>query len=113
VLYKVGHHSSHNATLRGKGLELMRRADLVAMIPLDRAVASSKWPTASWPAEHVYAALLERTCGRALCSDTDWPDATDRPDSVPKGKWDAARKDAEDAGVVVVAPLHIDFHLLK
>jgi hypothetical protein len=24
VLYKVGHHASHNATLRQKGLELMK-----------------------------------------------------------------------------------------
>ena len=30
VLYKVGHHASHNATLRDKGLELMVDPDLVS-----------------------------------------------------------------------------------
>jgi len=34
VLYKVGHHASHNATLREKGLELMKSAELAAMIPV-------------------------------------------------------------------------------
>ena len=34
VLYKVGHHASHNATLREKGLELIESPELVAMIPV-------------------------------------------------------------------------------
>jgi len=34
VLYKVGHHGSHNATLKNMELELMKSPDLVAMIPL-------------------------------------------------------------------------------
>jgi len=34
VLYKVGHHGSHNATARAKGLELMTSPHLVAMIPV-------------------------------------------------------------------------------
>ncbi|MFM7056180.1 MAG: hypothetical protein ACKO2P_04580 [Planctomycetota bacterium] len=33
VLYKVSHHGSHNATLKGQGLEMMTHPDLVAMIP--------------------------------------------------------------------------------
>ena len=32
VLYKVGHHASHNATLMEKGLELMQSTELAAMI---------------------------------------------------------------------------------
>jgi len=39
VLYKVGHHGSHNATLREKGLERMTHPDLVAMMPVDEKVA--------------------------------------------------------------------------
>jgi len=33
VLYKVSHHGSYNATLKGQGLEMMTHPDLVAMIP--------------------------------------------------------------------------------
>ena len=33
VLYKVSHHGSHNATVRDKGLEMMKHPDLVALIP--------------------------------------------------------------------------------
>ena len=40
VFYKVGHHCSHNATLKKGGLELMNRDDLVAFIPLDKETAS-------------------------------------------------------------------------
>jgi len=42
VFYKVGHHCSHNATLKKGGLELMTRDDLVAFIPLDQETAKSK-----------------------------------------------------------------------
>ena len=42
VLYKVGHHGSHNATLREKGLEMMTDADLVAMVPVDVYIAHEK-----------------------------------------------------------------------
>lgn len=33
VYYKVGHHGSHNATLKAKGLELMTSSDFAAFIP--------------------------------------------------------------------------------
>jgi hypothetical protein len=111
VFYKVGHHSSFNATMKAKGLERMRRDDLVAMIPLDSTTAEHKWEKTSWPAEKVYDALCERTVGRVVRSDTGWPQASDRPLGIPKAKWDAARKKAEDDRVVVVNPLFIDFHL--
>jgi hypothetical protein len=39
VLYKVGHHGSHNATLREKGLEMMISPGLVAMLPVDEKIA--------------------------------------------------------------------------
>lgn len=41
VFYKVGHHGSHNATLRADGLELMKNLQ-TAMIPVDHAVAAKK-----------------------------------------------------------------------
>jgi hypothetical protein len=42
VFYKVGHHASHNATLRLEGLELMKSPDLVAMIPVNEQTARAK-----------------------------------------------------------------------
>jgi hypothetical protein len=69
VLYKVGHHCSHNATLRQHGLELMANKELIAMVPLDRATAKKKkWPM-PWP--KLRANLLEATKGRMLQVDDE------------------------------------------
>ncbi len=49
VLYKVGHHGSHNATLKDKGLEQMTRLE-TALMPTDEAMASKvKWDEFPWP----------------------------------------------------------------
>lgn len=68
VLYKVGHHASHNATLRANGLELMIHQDLVAMIPVKEEFARK---TKHWnmPFPSLLARLLERTKGRVLRAD--------------------------------------------
>lgn len=42
AFYKVGHHGSHNATLRAKGLEMMQETGLVAFVPVDREMAVRK-----------------------------------------------------------------------
>lgn len=44
VLYKVGHHGSHNATLQEKGLEMMTSPDLMAMLPVEEAWARARRP---------------------------------------------------------------------
>lgn len=81
VLYKVGHHGSHNATLREKGLELMERPDLVALLPVDEAMA--RRPKGSNPQgwDMPFAPLLDRlrqkTEGRVLRSDTGFPGVGD------------------------------------
>ena len=50
VFYKVGHHGSHNATLREKGLELMKRLSIAA-IPVDHEMAVKKnWGKMPLPA---------------------------------------------------------------
>jgi hypothetical protein len=68
VLYKVGHHCSHNATLRAAGLELMTNPDLVAMIPVKEEFARK---TKHWnmPFPSLLARLLEKTKGRVLRAD--------------------------------------------
>lgn len=107
VLYKVGHHSSHNATVREQGLELMQSPDLVALIPVDRKVALNKNPPWHMPADALYKRLLEKTKGRVLRSDTGWPRANQRPSSVPKAQWDAAKQGAD----IVVTNLFVEYHL--
>lgn len=77
VFYKVGHHSSHNATARAEGLELMTRTnELVAFIPVDRKVALSRNPKGSWkmPARPLYRRLLDKCQGRVVRSDVGWAD---------------------------------------
>jgi hypothetical protein len=64
ALYKVGHHGSHNATLKDHGLELMTSRDLVAMIPVNRETAhKKKW---KMPFDSLFKRLLELTEGRVL-----------------------------------------------
>lgn len=70
VLYKVGHHGSHNATARSAGLELMNHPRLAALIPVDRETAAQKhW---QMPYPPLLKRLLERTGGRLLLSDRGW-----------------------------------------
>ena len=74
VFYKVGHHGSHNATLKKHGLEMMTSPDLVAMIPVDRVQARSKTSKTNpkgWemPEKNLFDRLLERTRGRVVLAD--------------------------------------------
>jgi hypothetical protein len=70
VLYKVGHHGSHNATLRRQGLEMMRSPELAAMIPVHEEWAHKRRPY-PWkmPFHPLYEDLQVRTQGRILRSD--------------------------------------------
>lgn len=77
VFYKVGHHCSHNATLKSGGLELMRREDLVAFIALDKETARNQGPKelGGWkmPAAQLFKALGERANERVVISDVNEP----------------------------------------
>jgi len=64
VLYKVGHHGSHNATLREKGLEMMVSEHLTAMIPVNRE--SAKKMDWNMPFPSLFGRLEERCRGRIL-----------------------------------------------
>lgn len=83
VLYKVGHHGSHNATLREKGLEMMKSRELVAMIPVDKEDAKRrKW---AMPFDELFNRLYDKTQGRILQADTGVPE---KPASVTQSEWD-------------------------
>jgi beta-lactamase superfamily II metal-dependent hydrolase len=68
-LYKVGHHGSHNATLKKEGLELMVRDDLIALISTDAKFALEQGKGWLMPNPNVSAALEERTHGRVVRGD--------------------------------------------
>jgi hypothetical protein len=71
VYYKVGHHGSHNATLKEKGLELMRAADLSAFIPVKEADAKKVgWGQMPFPA--ILDRLEARTASRTIRADDEW-----------------------------------------
>jgi hypothetical protein len=67
VIYKVGHHASHNATMQEGGLETMQRLRL-ALVPTNAEMAARvKWGTLPWP--NLLARLAEVTGDRLLRSD--------------------------------------------
>jgi hypothetical protein len=71
IFYKVGHHGSHNATLRDQGLEQMEKLR-VAMIPVDQAMAKKKhWD--HMPLDELVAALNEKAKGLVLRVDRPTP----------------------------------------
>ena len=81
VFYKVGHHASHNATAKAKGLEIMRKnnKELTAFIPVDRSVALKRSPPGSWrmPAFALFRELLEACQGRVVRADLGWATAAE------------------------------------
>jgi hypothetical protein len=89
VFYKVGHHASHNATLRDQGLELMRSGDLVAMIPVVETVAKAQG-SKGW--NMPYPPLLERlnalTRNRVIRGDQGVPPGSFPPGSLRTHKDD-------------------------
>jgi hypothetical protein len=123
VFYKVGHHASHNATARGKGLELMQQQDeLVAFIPVDRAIALGRNPKDSWqmPARPLYRELLKKCQGRVARSDTGW--AAKAAGDVEQefigmftdaewNGWTVNQQAAEAAGQIKIEALYIEYVL--
>ena len=97
VFYKVGHHGSHNATLRELGLEQMTSPDLVAFLPVFAEQArSSGWK--EMPFEPLVGRLAESTKGRMVFSD----DERGAPDAKALHKLPDAQRQR------FLADLHID-----
>ena len=68
-LYKVGHHGSHNATLKKDGLELMVRDDLIALISTDAKFARQQGKGWLMPNPRVDEALQKHAPGRVIRGD--------------------------------------------
>lgn len=101
IFYKVGHHGSHNATLKD-ALELMRHPDLVAMMPTNEAFAknSKHW---EMPARNLRVALLDHAKKRVLRNDQGLPGVEDNP--MADGDW------GDWKGNVVENRLFIDYYV--
>jgi hypothetical protein len=123
VFYKVGHHSSHNATTKAKGLEMMtQQSELTAFIPVDRQIALGRSPAGTWkmPARQLYRGLLEKCQGRVVRSDIGWaanvkagPRGTES-ELVGLGtdaEWSAWTKAQQAANQVQIQPMYIEFTL--
>jgi hypothetical protein len=86
----VGHHGSHNATLRSKGLEMMDSVDLVAMLLVDEEWAKD---TQDWenPEEKLYERLEEKCRGRIIRSDVipTGDEAPAKPEEATEAEWQA------------------------
>ena len=86
VYLKVGHHGSHNATLKSKGLEQMRDPDLSGFIPTNAADAQNiGW--GKMPFAAIVKELTERTRGRLIRADDAWiaGEALDGRFAAPSG----------------------------
>lgn len=94
VFYKVGHHGSHNATLKGEteddyaNLSWMGAGDFgdefVAMIPANTKWALGKKKPWKHPLQAIEDALQAKADGRVFRTDID---KVKKPDSVTAAKW--------------------------
>jgi hypothetical protein len=112
IFYKVGHHASHNATLRGRGLELMSDARLCAAIPLVEAVAKvqgpgRKTPGRGWkmPYGELHERLVAKTAGRIVQGDGRPADEIAAFEAKPAGVKPRYEKDDGGLWVELSFPL--------
>jgi hypothetical protein len=117
VLYKVGHHGSHNATLREKGLEMMTDPDLVAMVPVDVYIAHKKKRWTRMPFHPLMTRLADVTKGRVLQADEEASGlATSASDALrrfSKRVKDSGKQITVtgSSGKPVDRPLYVDYFL--
>src|SRR5271166_4699581 len=123
VFYKVGHHSSQNATAKAKGLEMMTsESELTAFIPVDRQVALGRSPAGTWkmPARQLYRRLLDKCQGRVVRSDIGWAANVKQGTKGTEAEfialgtdaeWAAWTKSQQAATRVQIEANHIDFML--
>src|SRR5262249_6755205 len=76
IFYKVGHHGSHNATLKDQGLETMANLR-VATIPVDEVMAKKRrWN--NMPLDELVTALEKHAKGAVIRADKPLPPTTER-----------------------------------
>jgi hypothetical protein len=110
VLYKVGHHGSHNATLREKGLELMSHPELVAMLPVE-VEAVQRLGYGEMPLESLLQELGKRTNGRVLQLDKKWVNGQG-PGRWTQGLIPARLSNERFQGGADNRPLYVEYTVL-
>jgi len=104
IVYKVGHHASHNATLREKGLELMSSPDLVAFIPVSEEAARGQgW---SMPFPPLYKRLMQKTEGRILQADKGMPEPAEGANTA---RWKSFESRVRFGGELNGGPLWVEY----
>jgi hypothetical protein len=120
VFYKVGHHGSHNATLRDQGLEMMTRPGLTAAIPVDAYVAHVKkrWKKMPFNPLMDRLAALTKDNGLVVKVDTEVPGKSKTVVSedvsvtvVDSDKLFDDDFDVENQDTKVKRPLYVDFRI--
>lgn len=105
VLYKAGHHSSHNATLR-QGLDLMNEKELVIMVPLNQQVSNKFHFLMGKPA--MLKGYNRKAQGRVVRTDTIYQ--ADLPGMDPfKHPIDGISVDPSDADPTNKPQLYIEY----
>jgi hypothetical protein len=97
VFYKVGHHGSHNATLKQHGLELMISPDLAGFIPTNEKDAQKvRW--GQMPFKPMLADLDRQASHRVIRADDPWiKQAAGNPDfRTPSGAIVGLSHDKKD-----------------
>ena len=115
IFYKVGHHGSHNATLREKGLERMTNRRLAAVIPVDTDVAHTVKGWENMPLPAIQDRLKEK-CSVVFQSDKQPQEIKDGPDvcwEQSGEKFDVRMTDKKTKKVETVRKqcLYTDFFL--
>jgi hypothetical protein len=103
VYYKVGHHGSHNATLKQHGLEQMKSSDLSAFIPTNKEDAK-KVGWGEMPFDAILDDLEKRTSGRVVRADDPWV----KTDAIPA---ELQKLSGSIRGVRNKAGLYVEFDL--
>jgi hypothetical protein len=86
VFYKVGHHGSHNATLREGGLEEMaQEGDLVAFVPVSEPVAHEIKGWRKMPLKDLMERLAVLCRGRVVRPEAALPEAP--PPTADAALW--------------------------
>ncbi|GCC53248.1 hypothetical protein SanaruYs_34910 [Chryseotalea sanaruensis] len=103
ALYKVGHHGSHNSTLKD-AFEKMTSDELVAMIPVDKSDPNiSKTNGWKMPAQNLFQRLKEKTDNRVLRMDEGFAEGCNpKGDKEVKNAW-------SKVGEVKITPLFVEY----
>jgi hypothetical protein len=96
VFYKVGHHGSENASFKPY-VDLMKRPELVAMLPVNEQDArANRWDKMPWPplVKHLKTQDISASPQRVMIKMDEFP--TQKPKGMSDGDWKKFKKRYEE-----------------